>query len=244
MKKLLFGLLFIATTISMAQESVLLRLNYEKGANYSMQMDMSQNMGGGAMMMNMGMNMYVKVIDVVDGIAQTESGFKRMTMDMSQGGMQMSYDSNKKDDELDDAGKMMKAQMGPMMKVKVFAKTDKFGKVTDTRVEPTIPNADQFNQSNNIEYPKNAVKVGDTWNVKKDDKGMQMDISYKVLSIDKTKVVLEATGKISGNATGTMKGKFDIERMSGIPLNSTIDMDMTVQGQKMKSTIKATMKKA
>ena len=40
-------------------------------------------------------------------------------MNMMQGGMTMSYDSNKKDEELDQMGQMLKSQFDPMMEAQL-----------------------------------------------------------------------------------------------------------------------------
>lgn len=243
MKKLLVLFLVVSSTISLAQESVLLRLNYKKGDKYIMSMNMSQNMGT-MMSMNMSMKMSQEITNVTGEEYVSEMKIANMKMDMNQGGMSMNFDSSKSDDELDDAGKMMKSQMGPMLKAVITSKGNNLGEVLSTTVEPNTPGtSDLTKQSSNVVYPKNKVKVGDVWSVKKDENGTKMDINYKVKSINKTEVLIEVTGEISGNSTGTMRGKINISKMSGVPINSNINMDMEVQGQKMKRSISILMTK-
>jgi hypothetical protein len=113
--------LVISANVTVAQETVLLRLNYEKGATYDVSMKMSQDMGT-IMSMGMSINMDIKTLDVKGDTYNSEMKFTKMTMDMLQGGNVMSFDSTKKDDELDEAGKMTKTQMGPMLEAVVSVK--------------------------------------------------------------------------------------------------------------------------
>ena len=114
MKKLLFLCFLMLSIYVNAQEAVLLRLNYEKGVTYDISMKSSQEMGT-VMSMGMTLDMSVKILEVKDGIYESEMKFSKISMDMLQWGNIMSYDSSKSDAELDDTGKMMKAQMEPML---------------------------------------------------------------------------------------------------------------------------------
>ncbi|OAD44998.1 DUF6263 family protein [Polaribacter atrinae] len=243
MKKLLILFLVISANLSLAQDSALLRLNYEKGATYDVEMNISQEMGA-VMSMGMLINMDIKVLDVKDGTYDSEMKFTKMTMDMLQGGQAMSFDSTKSDDELDETGKMMKAQMGPMLSALIYAKGNNLGEMLEVKVEPSIPGVeDMAKQSSNVVYPKEAVSVGSNWTMTKEEKGMKMDFLYTVKSISSDKIVLDLSGDVSGMATGKISGNMNIDKASGIPKNSTIDMNMSVSGQELKSKITMTMVK-
>ena len=219
MKKLLILLLVVSSTISVAQESVLLRLKYKNGDVYSLKM--KQSMNSPAMMMGNNVDMEMGILGKEGDVYTSEMKISKMTMDMMQGGMQMSYDSTKKDDELDEMGKMMKAQISPMLKVVITTKMNSLGKVLETKVVPNMPNAEQFS-SQSVSYPEKAVKVGDTWNDEKDAQGMKTAVEYKVTKITKDIVVLSTTGKVSGAGTGTVNGTLEIDRKSGMPLKSLV----------------------
>ena len=243
MKKLLILFLVISANLIQAQDSVLLRLNYEKGATYDVSMEISQNV---ASLMSMGMtiNMEIKVLGVTEDTYDSEMKFTSMTMDMLQGGNVMSFDSSKSDDELDEAGKKMKTQMGPMLKAVVYAKGNNLGEVLEVKVEPNVMGMEDLaNQSSNVVYPKEAIKVGSTWSVSKNQKGMIMDYIYTVKSITKENVVLDLSGKVSGMATGTIFGSITIESESGIPLDSQINMDISSNGQNLKTKVTMLMTK-
>lgn len=243
MKKLLVLFLLVSSSITVAQESIKLRLNYEKGDIYIASMKMSQDMGA-VMSMGMDVDMSIEITEVNDDTYQSKMKFKKMKMDMLQGGNAISFDSSKSDDELDDMGKMMKAQMEPMLKAVILAKGNNLGEVLELKVEPNVPGmSDMGNQATSVAYPKEAIQVGSTWTAKKNEKGMVLDFIYTVKSITKDQVELDISGKVSGVATGTISGKMQVDKVSGVPNNSLIDMDLNISGQKMKSKITLTMKK-
>lgn len=242
MKKLVIALLFLGTTVTMAQEKVLLRVNYKKGAKYALKM--SQNINSPAMMMNNTMGMEMEVTANNAAGFQTKTKITKMVMDMMQGGMQISYDSTTKEEDLDQMGKMMKAQVDPMLKVVVTSTVDKLGKTTNVQVEPAnVPNADQFKNQSSIQYPKQAVKVGDTWTNEVEAQGMKTKMIYKVEKITKDEVTLSANGTITGMGTGTSKGNFVIDRKTGIAKKSTVKSEVKTSGQDMKVAVDVTMTK-
>ena len=102
MKKVLIALLVITSLTVSAQESVLLRLNYTKGDSFLVTTESKQSMGaqGG---MNMKMTMGMIVTEVAEENIKTESMITSVNLEMMQGGMTMSYDSSKKEEELDQA---------------------------------------------------------------------------------------------------------------------------------------------
>lgn len=243
MKKLLVLLLVITANLSVAQESVLLRLNYNKGDVYKGTMKTTQDMG---ILMSMTMNVEttIKITDVKDDTYSSEMKFTKMTMDMLQGGQAISFDSSKSDDDLDEQGKMMKAQMDPMLKATITSKGNSLGEVLEVKAEPNVPGIESMTkQSSNVVYPKEAVKVGSTWSIKKEERGMNMNFTYEVKSISKDTVDLTISGKVDGMATGDIKGNMKVDRNSGVPLDSLIDMTFSVQGQEVKSTVEMKMSK-
>ncbi len=241
MKKLLVLFLVVSSTITLSQESVLLRLKYNKGDDYTAKMIISQEMGT-AMSMGMNVDMSINITNVEGDVYNSEMKFTRMTMDMLQGGTAMSFDSTKSDDELDEMGKMMKTQMSPMLQAVIIAKGNNLGEVLDVKTEPNVPGMDDLTSSN-VVYPKEAVKVGSTWTFQKDEKGMILDFVYLVKSILKDKVVIDISGKVSGMTTGNITGSMEVDRVSGVPLTSLINMIFSMQGQEMNSKVTMTMTK-
>ena len=149
MKKIILLALVITNFTATAQESVLLRLNYNKGDNYITNVELSQNMGGqGEMNMNMGM--YSTVSNVDDKAIILESKIESIVMTMNQGGMAMNYDSNKTDEELDPMGQMMKSQFDPILQATIYNTFDRYGNVLEVRMEPKpLPGMEQFTDNQN-----------------------------------------------------------------------------------------------
>ncbi len=244
MKKV-FTLLFILTvTISIAQESAVLRLNYEKGDIYLMKMNMNQNMGEGVMSMDMMMHMSVEVKDVNNDVFDTEVKFSKVVMNMEQAGMKMTYDSNTKEEDMDAVAKQMHTQFGPMLKMVVGTKTNTLGEVLEMKVIEGTGDISQFaNQAQSVTYPKEKITVGYSWSDKKEQNGMTMTYIYTVKSIGADKIVLGLSGTINGAAAGTLSGSLNIDRKLGIASETSIKMSMDVTGQKVISTIDFTMEK-
>ncbi|MGB1391710.1 MAG: DUF6263 family protein [Flavobacteriaceae bacterium] len=244
MKKVLIALLVITSITTTAQESVLLRLNYTKGDSFLVTTESNQNMGsqGG---MNMKMTMGMIVDDVVEDNIKTESQITSIVMDMMQGGMTMSYDSNKNDEELDQMGQMLKSQFAPMMKSVIYNTLDSQGNVIDTKLDPAIPGMEQMTNRamNTINYPKEKVSVGSSWTSENENQGMKMTTKYTVSSIADGFVTLDLSGDMSGVGTGTIKGKSTVEISSGMSINSEIEITIATQGMNITGTTKTTVSK-
>jgi len=243
MKKIITLLLLVVTVVSTAQESTLLRLNYKTGEKFQIKMKMVQDMSAMGVFMKMNMEMESEVTDATNDVYTTKMSIKRIKMDAMQGGQEMTYDSNKKDEELDETGKMLQAQMKPMLAIYVTTTITNLGVVKEVIVEPSIPNEAQFKNQNGVEYPEKAVKVGSMWSEEKNNNGMKINSTYKVISISKNLVELSVAGKVTEMATGTLKGTITIDRESGMALKSVMNMDMTVQGNKMKTSVEMTTEK-
>ncbi|QTD38233.1 hypothetical protein JL193_02700 [Polaribacter batillariae] len=243
MKKLL--ILFVLATAfnATAQETALLRLNYAKGDTYKIDMKVTQN-AGAAMSSTIKMTMKQDIASVTGDLFTSNMKIEKMSMDMMQGGQIMSYNSSTKEEDLDQMGKMLATQMKPFLKAKFTTKGNNRGEVLETTVTPNVPGAeDMLKQSGNVIYPKEAVKVGTEWSMDKNEKGMELKFNYKVVEITANNVKLEVTGTVGGMATGTISGNMNVDRKSGIPSNSKIDMKMTVQGQEILTGVESSMTK-
>lgn len=245
MKKLIIvAFLALSTGISTAQESVLLRYKLKKGDSYNVTMTLKQDMGamGG---MNMDYSIKQNIQDVSADSYVSETSIKTVKVDMLQGGNVMSYDSTKSDDELDMMGKQMKAQFAPFFAAKIYTTTNGRGEITNIEIKPETPALNQFkDQSNNILYPKEKVKVGSSWSEEKDVQGVKMKTVYTVSKITKDVVHLDISGTVSGMGTGKISGKADIDRNSGIPKSVSVTSTISAGGANIKVSTSTTMKKA
>ncbi len=244
MKRILIALLVITSIAVSAQESVLLRLNYTKGDSYLMTVESKQGMGaqGGV---NMKMNMGVIVSEVSGDNVKTESKILSVALDMMQGGMAMSYDSNKNDEELDQMGQMLKSQFDPMMNSIIYNTYDKLGNITETKVEPSVPGMNQLTEgSGSVIYPNEKISVGSSWSSNKDNQGMKTTTTYTVSQIKDGIVYLDITGNVSGAAaSGSVKGSSEIEVSTGLAKKTSIEVAISNQGMDITINSNITMTK-
>ena len=207
-------------------------------------MEMMMNQDSPMMAMNMKMTAKQNLIAVKDGNYLTEMKFSKIAMDMMQAGMQMSASTEDKDEDLDEIGKQVKAQLTQMLGVTIAAETNNKGKIINTKVEPSIPGTEQIaNQTGSVIYPDKAIRVGDTWTDEKNEQGVITNTTYKVVSIGKDKVLLDVSGNVSGTATGTVSGNIEIDKKSGVPTLSKTIVKMETNGQKVSVGVTIKMNK-
>lgn len=239
MKKLLFLFVFSTTFMAVAQESVLLRLNYEVGDVLLVEQNVSQNMGAQGDM-DMKIRMDMTITGKVDEVFSTESKIKAVNMNMLQGGMVMSFDSSKDPADLDEMGKMMKQQLDPMMLATIFSKMSAEGEVLETKVEPESPAMDQFtNQAKGIKYPKEKVAVGSSWEDATNQQGMEVKTIYTVSKIENGKVYIDVTGTVSGIGEGDVTGDLIVDIEMGIQEKASIEMSLKTNGMEMNIVTKS-----
>ena len=243
MKKGILLTLLMMAFAATAQESVLLRLNYNKGDNYVTSIELKQSMGaqGG---MNMTMFMNSNISSVNDQSIMLESKVESVVINMNQGGMVMDYDSNKSSEELDQMGQMMKSQFDPILKATIYNSVDRYGNVLEVKVEPSLPRMEQFTGGQNaINFPEEEVSIGSSWESESENQGMKIVTKYTVTNIADGMISLNIAGDVSGIGTGTLIGKSTVEISSGVQTNATIEMNLSAQGIEMKLITTSTMKK-
>jgi len=243
MKKGILLTLLMMAFAATAQESVLLRLNYNKGDNYVTSIELKQSMGAqGGMSMTMFMNSNVSSVN--DQSIMLESKVESVVMNMNQGGMVMDYDSNKSSEELDQMGQMMKSQFDPILKATIYNSVDRYGNVLEVKVEPSLPRMEQFTGGQNaINFPEEEVSIGSSWESESENQGMKIVTKYTVANINDGMISLDIAGDVSGIGTGTLNGKSTVEISSGVQTNATIEMNLSAQGIEMNLVTTSTMKK-
>jgi hypothetical protein len=82
---------------------------------------------------------------------------------MIQGCMTLAYSSDMKEEDLDEGGKMMKNQMGPILKAIIKATTSPLGETSNISVTPEMAGAEGMADQNGVVYPEKSLKVGDSW---------------------------------------------------------------------------------
>jgi len=169
-----------------------------------------------------------------------------VAIDMMQGGMAMSYDSNKKDEELDQMGQMLKSQFDPMMNSIIYNSYDKLGNITETKVEPSVPGMNQLTEgSGSVIYPNEKISVGSSWSSNKDNQLMKTTTTYTVSKIKDGIVYLDITGNVSGaeGVDGAVKGSSEIEVSTGLAKKTSIEVAISNQGMDITINSNITMTK-
>lgn len=230
MKKIL-AILFIAASIqTYAQESALLRLNLNQGDVYELKVVQKQSTGvqGGT---DMTIMMDMSVTEKSEELYKTETKISSIAMDMNQGGISMSYDSSKSDEELDATGKILKSQLSPMMEAVILNTMNIYGNTLDTKVEPAIPGMEQFTSGqSSLNYPKEEISLGSTWTSDNEEQGMTVKTNYTVSKIEEGVVYLDIQGTVSGAGTGTLKGKSEIDINTGTAKMTETEISVSAQG--------------
>lgn len=231
MKKLVFILLLLITTISTAQEAVLLRLNYEKGDVYTSKIATKMDVAN-KVKTDMTIELVTEVLSIEDDVYTIKANFERVTMIASGEGKSMNYDSNQKESDMDEESKKMHERMKPMTDAVISMKVDKKGNVLSAEVIEGGEDYQYQDTGSFISFPEEKVTVDSTWKVKKDVSGIPVTYEYKVISIKEDKVEIEMIGAMDGLET-QISGKGFVERKSGNMNPMHIKMVMDMFGQKM-----------
>lgn len=246
MKRIISLLVFVVSLTTVAQESVLLRYNYNKGDKNITKVNLTQDI---PMMGKMKMEMYMlmEIIEVKDTAYVVNISFEKIKNEMLSKGTK--YDSTMKESEMDEDTKKMHTSMKPLLEMVIQGRLSKRGEMSDVKVVKGEGNIDSFKSqmNNSLVFPKTAVKVGDSWNMtdkKQTGMGMEMDIkyTYTVKSIQDKNVNLDLSGKVSGFVGGKISGAIVVEKSTGISSNVDMKMELSVFGQKMNSIVKTTTK--
>jgi hypothetical protein len=256
------------TTGKLSTKEVLLRFQPNKGDMYTMGMQMSMMMEGPQVMnMTMSMDNDLKVGAIEkDGSFMLDNVVKRVGMNMKNPMMNIDYDSANPSTEDPVAAEMHKT-MGAMIDKSMVSKLSNRGELLEAPNYDEIfgdnpdmaGQIDQMNQSLEstfINYPENAVKVGDSWNATSEIEGqapMTQEFTYTVKEITQTNVVLNVDGTIKLSPEAMMSGSGDfngimtINRLDGFVQSSVLkqNLNMSVMGMDMKTVtdINVTMTK-
>lgn len=247
MKKLvMIAFLVVSNVICVAQKSVVLKYNYNKGDKYVMEMSFKQSMGiAGGMSMNMKAN--VNVVESSKETFKLANKVKKISANVSQGVKTMKYDSDMKDSELDEEGKKMKAQFAEVLKATSYTTFNNQGKILNVKVEPNIAGVNQVSSQNLMTYsifPEEAIKVGSTWTNEQDIQGMKLKIVYTVTKITSKSVETSLSGSINVmGIAGKISGDASFDRKTGNTDYMKMDTSISMQGMTMTMGTEATIKK-
>ena len=231
MKKLLTIFLFLITVSISAQEKVLLRFNYEKGEVFETRINTAMEITD-KVNTDMVMYMLMEILESNDDSYTTKVTFPRVTMDMEGEGKKMNYDSDMKEEDMDEEAKKMHERMGSITETIVHIEMSNRGEILNTKVIEAEEGYEYNDVGSSIVFPEEPVSVGTKWDSTKEVSGFPMKYEYTITSIDAEKVGFDVTGTMDGIPT-EVSGNGFIRRDNGLlnPMDITMIMDMF--GQKM-----------
>lgn len=243
MKKIAIALTLAITTLGFSQEKVKLRLNYKKGDRYETKMKMNQDMG--VMVMDMDLTITMKVNEVKEEGYDTENNFTYVSSVINQQGVEkVNYNSNMKEEELSAEAKEFREKTKSLLETTMFITVSKIGESKLVKTEPVVTSMDQVsNQMNTTVYPKEAVSVGSSWTSTQDSQGMKMNLTYTVKEITKEKVLATINGKMDILPDAKIIGDIEIDRATGVPVRTSININVSSMGMNLKNKTEATVRK-
>lgn len=246
MKKIFLLVWLCSSLHTIAQEAVLLRMNYTLSDQYILELQQSQDVSINDVsvsktLSNSTLQYTVAEKDSVGYILQLR--YNKLTMDMDQGGQKVTYDSSQPIDENNATAVFLKNQLSPILSSTMYVSISPLGENKVVKVEPEVEGLDAMNNNVFMTYPKEEVKVGSSWSFEQDNAGITIKSNYTVEKIENGSVFLGIKGTIEGMGTGTLQGSMVIDIESGIQKESTVEMEFSVEGAKSKISTSIKMSK-
>lgn len=240
MKRIFITFFVLISFALTAQESAKLEYNLNKGDVYKIEMVLDQDMAP-IMQMNIGMTMMMNITGLEGNNIKSTYQMKRILMKMSSQDEVVEFDSDKKNEDLSEEEKKMKAEITPALEMILYQTIDKSGKIVNQKMVPELKEANSMlnqNQFTNMEYPKTIVKVGSTWDFGQNLNGMNMKMTYTVTKITNDIIFTDIIGSMAGMADAKVGGKLEIDRESGMISIMNLDIGMVTGGINMNMNVK------
>ena len=192
----------------------------------------------GPMSVNMEMDFWQDFISVDRGQIECKMGFKSAKIRMEMGGNEVNYDSD--NPYANEASTAMHAEMAPLFSADGGMIMDDKGKVLKEYGWEELGDDNFSNQMGltNVEYPEEAMKIGDSFNYStNEEEGMTMNATYTLDDVSLSEYVFTISGEVFGNASGKVIGGMIIYRESGMPKSAYLDMDLSGGGESMNMTV-------
>ena len=251
-------------TIANAQKAVELTYNLNVGDKYEFNTELNQDISfdanGQTMTLEqvMSFQMGTQVISIADGLITQDLKFDKVSMNQQIFGMELNYNSED-ESTWTGMGAQIADQFNKIIGVSINFGMDNKGNIVEIDLSELKGVDDLTNNltsgSNFALYPKGDIKVGETLerNIKPlKDSEMRVFMKYTLLKITKKQVIISLDGTLSGNVVdgtevkldGTTGGELIVDRNTGMLVNSTMDIDLTIeieqQGMKIPANIVST----
>ena len=229
----------------------LLRVTPQEGDHYDFNFSVSMT---DPMSMDIGMGATYDILSVDNNEINMTIAFTSTSMDMSIEGESISYDSRNPGGS--EFANLMHEQLGPMFSTSLEATISDRGKTIKAPDFASLfaGNPDMQKQMGDmnyqmetmfVEYPEEALKIGESFEVTLDKDGVSTDAVYTLTDVTKTEYILSLNADLSGLSeskpiTGTMKGTLHVLIECGMTMSGDITIDMETEGINM--TLKLLMK--
>jgi len=221
----------------------LLRVTPQEGDHYDFNFSVSMT---GPMSMDMGMGVTYDILSVDNNEINMTIAFTSISMDMSMEGESISYDSKNPGGSA--FANLMHEQLGPMFSASLEATMSDRGKTITAADVASIfdgnPDMQKHMEGMNtqmesmfVEYPEEALKIGESFEVTLDKDDTSMDATYTLTDVTETEYILSVNADISGSSdaimTGSMKGTLHVLRECGMVMSGDITIEMETSGTNM-----------
>ena len=243
--------LFFATTIAVAQKSVLIRYQPKVGStlknDMTALMDITIKAGDQNIQtkMNMTFDMSYHTKERKNDVNSIDMIFDKITMDIKNPMMSGSYNSDAKDETDPFALKIADSFKGVLDKpvpMKINTQGGFSEPIDIVKIFPEIPASkarELKEQMSNqfIQFPEKKVKVGESWTMSTTMNQVgKIEYTYTLIGVEKEKLLLKVKGKMLESESQTVKmltanisGTVTLDRKTGETLLSSIVMDMDMQ---------------
>ena len=251
------------TNTAIAQKSIMLKYNLKAGQQFSNESSIEQTIQFEAMgqkaTLDQDMDFYMTnaVDSVENGNITQSSTIDRVVMDQQIFGMSLKYDSEDSTTFNSPMGPEFADQMNKIIGTKVVSTINERGQLQ--RMDASAFGAagemsNSLNTGNNYAtYPDYKVKVGDSWEeslTPMETSNMAVQVTYTLAKVSRKQAVISLEGVLSANElnpevdgelNGTMKGEMTVNRKTGMVIESSIQLDMTMEieqnGMKFPATV-------
>lgn len=236
MKKIFYTLLAMFSLSAMAQESVDLTINYQKGDTYRSKI-VTQNFSMLAPIKSKTYFQTTTVKEVNDNGYKLEIGIDKILISANNGGKPVEYDSSAKqiDPNLKGFHSKHKRDINTVVGVEVNKKGKTVKKVTISG--SSIAESPQY-KTNLLELPDEPLEVGTEWDGGFSKNNLITAYNYTVTKITDTAISIAVQG--SQVAEYTLKpqaffdGTIELDRATGVPLKKNIKVYMSAGNKKAK----------
>lgn len=214
-------------------EKVLIRLKPKVGDKQQTLMTMEMDAKEGkAMKMNISGKMDLEVASKEGDLFVYNMKYQSVKVNMDAGGMQFSYDSDKKDQDV--MGSMVGKQFEPMLKNWITLKMTDRGVVKEISLKGVNSTKDLGDfGAISLPLPEGPVGVGDSWVSERPMEGMgvlKMKMTLKQITVDDVEILTDGTMVDEKGANiGTFEGSYKLDRNSGLTKDGTMNMKINTE---------------